>query len=154
MLGQVGKDDLTADKYLTWMREQGVNTELIIKTDVPTGQAYIYHYPNGDNSIILVGGANKAYKQIPNSWIQAVCEADVLLCQREIPEWVNIHCGKHAKMLILDCGGSLEPISDELIDLCHIVSPNATERECLIGKFPKDLQIEYLERLVAVKSHL
>jgi len=51
------------------MREQGVNTDLIQKVDVPTGQAYIYHYPNGDNSIILVGGANKAFKEIPQSWI-------------------------------------------------------------------------------------
>lgn len=91
---------------------------------MPTGQAYIYHYPNGDNSILLVGGANKAYKIIPQSWIQAVAEADIVLCQREIPEWVNIQVGKHAKKLILDCGGSLEPISEELLDLCHVVSPN------------------------------
>jgi len=54
--------------------------------------------------------------------------------QREIPEWVNIELARHAKYLILDCGGSIEPISDELIKLCKIVSPNETETECLIRK--------------------
>lgn len=69
MLGQIGKDDLTAEKYLVWMRDQGVNTEKIQRVDAPTGQAFIYLYPNGDNSIMLVGGANKSYKTIPESWI-------------------------------------------------------------------------------------
>jgi hypothetical protein len=54
--------------------------------------------------------------------------------QREIPEWVNILLAPHAKHLVLDCGGSLNPISDELLKYCQIVSPNETERECLIGK--------------------
>lgn len=60
------------------------------------------------------------------------------MIQREIPEWVNIELGRHAKMLILDCGGSVEPISQELIDICHIISPNETEREGLIGSVPED----------------
>ena len=69
MLGQIGKDDPTAEKYLTWMREQGVRTDQIQRVDAPTGTAYIYLYPNGDNSIMLVGGANKAYKTVPDDWI-------------------------------------------------------------------------------------
>jgi hypothetical protein len=54
--------------------------------------------------------------------------------QREIPEWVNIELARHAKYLVLDCGGSIDSISDELLQYCKIVSPNETERECLIGR--------------------
>jgi len=98
---------------------------------------------------MLVGGANKAYKsKIPESWIAAVKEADVLLCQREIPEWVNIELGKHAKKLILDCGGSLEPMSDDLVKIADVLSPNMTERQVLIGKIPEDKQHECLKMLV------
>ena len=45
----------------------------------PTGQAYIYSYPNGDNSIVLVSGANHAFTKIPDSWIEVVKNADVVL---------------------------------------------------------------------------
>ena len=54
--------------------------------------------------------------------------------QREIPEWVNIHLARYANHLVLDCGGSLDPVSKELLQYCKIVSPNETERECLIGR--------------------
>ena len=55
---------------------------------------------------MLVAGANKAYTEIPDSWVTAIKQADVVLMQREVPEWVNIYLGKHASHLILDCGGS------------------------------------------------
>ena len=46
-------------------------------------------YPDGENSIILSAGANHAFQTIPQSWYDAIKEADILLLQREIPEWVN-----------------------------------------------------------------
>lgn len=97
------------------MESEGVNVSLVQKTDQPTGQAYIYSYPDGDNSIVLVNGANHAFTRIPDSWVEVVKNADVVLMQREIPEWVNILLAPHAKHLVLDCGGSLDPISDELL---------------------------------------
>lgn len=121
---------------------------LVQSVNEPTGQAYIYGYPNGDNSIMLVGGANQGYSKVPDSWVEAVKSADVVLMQREVPEWVNIFLGKHASHLVLDCGGSLLPISGELLNLCQIVSPNETERECLIGKQPKEKQHQMMKEFL------
>lgn len=62
-----------------------------------------------------MNGANHAFSKIPDSWVEAVKSADVVLMQREIPEWVNIYLAKYSKHLVLDCGGSIEPISKELL---------------------------------------
>ena len=55
------------------------------------------------NSIIVVGGANKEYPKnqdgsyvLPNEWLQAIKQSDVLLMQREVPEYVNIAAAQAA----------------------------------------------------------
>ena len=47
---------------------------------------------DGDNSIVLNGGANMAYEdaELPQAWISTISGSDVLLLQREIPDKVNI----------------------------------------------------------------
>ena len=52
-----------------------------------------------------MAGANHAYTKVPNSWIEAIRSADVVLMQREVPEEYNILLSQYAKHLILDCGG-------------------------------------------------
>ena len=44
---------------------------------------------------------------------------------------MNTIVAKLARRVILDCGGSLAPISEELLSHCTIVSPNQTEAVCL-----------------------
>jgi ribokinase len=61
----------------------------VTKAPEPTGQAFIYSYPSGDNSIVIVGGANQSFSKIPDAWVAAVKQADVVLMQREVPEWAN-----------------------------------------------------------------
>lgn len=57
-IGQIGKDSqgkIIADDLIKF----GVNIEhMSIIESQPTGQAFILSYPNKDNSIIIVGGAN------------------------------------------------------------------------------------------------
>ena len=90
-------------------------------------------YPDGDNSIILSSGANHAFTAIPQSWHDAVKEADILLLQREIPEWVNETLSESAKFVVLDVGGdSTHPISEALLKNVDIISPNETELKCVI----------------------
>jgi sugar/nucleoside kinase (ribokinase family) len=62
MLGQVGKDADGA-KYLEHLDELGVCTDHISEVEgVDTGMAYIFSDVNsGDNSIVIVGGANMNY---------------------------------------------------------------------------------------------
>lgn len=62
----------------------------------------------------------------------------VLMLQREIPEYVNIAAARVAReagtTVILDIGGRDEPLSEELLNLVHMISPNETELDRVIGK--------------------
>jgi ribokinase len=55
---------------------------------------------------------------------------------------------------VLDCGGSLAPLSEELIKLCHIISPNETEREGLIGKKDESEHMEHLLQFVQTNKNV
>ena len=43
---------------------------------VDTGQAYIFALPNGDNSIVILGGANSHYDEnltnLDEKWVKAI----------------------------------------------------------------------------------
>ena len=106
--------------------------------------------PSGENSIILTPGANgKFSKQLPKSWYKAVKECDVLLMQREIPEWVNLEFAKHAKFSILDCGGdSRKMISLDLMKNCSVVTPNQTEMLSIFKKEVVDKALQSDDLLV------
>lgn len=60
------------------------------------------------------------------------------MLQREIPEFVNILAARVAKeagtLVMLDIGGRDEPLSDELLNLCDIISPNETELDRVVGQ--------------------
>ena len=57
-IGQVGGDD-NGKAVIKTLNENNVSCENIkIKEHNVTGQAYILSYPDGNNSIIIVGGAN------------------------------------------------------------------------------------------------
>ncbi len=62
-IGQVGNDSqgkILADD----LEKFGVTTKYLkILDNQPTGQAFIFSYPNKDNSIIIVGGANMDWFQ-------------------------------------------------------------------------------------------
>lgn len=60
-VGQVG-DDNAGKKVIDLLKSTNINTDFInvLKNEV-TGQAYILSYPDGNNSIIIVGGANTSW---------------------------------------------------------------------------------------------
>ncbi|KAL7249911.1 hypothetical protein ACSBR1_011987 [Camellia fascicularis] len=99
----------------------------------PTGHAVVMLQSDGQNSIIIVGGANMS------CWPDAMCDEDlelvrnagIVLLQREIPDFVNIQVAKAAKNagvpVILDAGGVDAPIPPELLNFVNILSPNESE---------------------------
>jgi len=58
--------------------------------------------------------------------------------QREVPENINIQACKIAKnhraLTVLDVGGVDKPITNELLSLLDIISPNKTELKRICGK--------------------
>ena len=95
MLGQVGNDQ--DGEMITEVMKDFVNTDGIEKAaDTSTGMAYIMlNSESKENEIIIVGGANMKYPAanvyfMPQSWQAPLKDADVVLLQREVPEWVNV----------------------------------------------------------------
>eukprot|EP00939_MAST-03C_sp_MAST-3C-sp1_P000633 g633.t1 len=117
----------------------------------PTGTAFILRYPGGDNGIVLIGGANQRWpvgpsrpaspQQLSDPVIAkvktALRGASVLMLQREIPKFVNTHVAKIANELsvpvLLDVGGSEEPVDADLIPYVSVVMPNESELEWISG---------------------
>lgn len=84
-VGAIGTDGLF---LLDQLKEAGVNTELVkVLEDVRTGNAIIQNDEEGDNCIVLFGGANQAIskKQVEEVF-EHFANEDYLLIQNEINE--------------------------------------------------------------------
>ncbi|KAK9153231.1 hypothetical protein Sjap_000711 [Stephania japonica] len=66
---------------------------------VPTGHAVVMLQSDGQNSIIIVGGANMEGwgKVLEEGELEVVRNAGIVLLQREIPDYVNIQVAKRVK---------------------------------------------------------
>ena len=81
--GAVGRND--SDMLLRKLNEAGVHTELVQKTEFPTGHTMIQTTPEGENSIILYGGANQTItKDYIDSVLSFFKKGDYLILQNEI----------------------------------------------------------------------
>ena len=141
MIGKTG-NDVYADEYLRWFKELNVDTAGVKKEDTSTGIAVITVDKSGENSIIIVAGANglvdaKYIRQNGN----IIKNAGFLLLQLEVPvEAVTeaaITAAENGTVVILDPAPA-SPVPDELLKHTDIITPNETEAEALTGVKPKD----------------
>ncbi|KAK1326052.1 hypothetical protein QJS10_CPA01g01620 [Acorus calamus] len=155
-VGQIGEDShgrLVADA----LRGGGVRLDrLSAVAGAPTGHAVVMLQPDGENSIIIVGGANMCCwpDEVSEEDLEVVRGAGIVLLQREIPDAVNVQVAQAARSagvpVILDAGGMEGPIPVELLQLVDILSPNETELARLTG-----FQTETFEQIsqAAAKCH-
>ncbi|KAJ0985932.1 hypothetical protein J5N97_004288 [Dioscorea zingiberensis] len=120
--------------------DRGVRLDRLQRIEAtPTGHAVVMLQENGQNSIIIVGGANMWGwpDEVEAEDLEVVKEAGIVLLQREIPDRVNLQVAKAAQRanvpVILDVGGMEGPLPKELINLVDILSPNETELARLTG---------------------
>ena len=140
MVGQVG-DDAGADFMLDAITSAGVRTQDTVSRipDVATGTAVVLLQPGGENSIVIVGGANTA----DGTWAcdgaarSAVENTGMVLLQRELPEAVNTRFARAAREagvpVLLDAGGEEGKLSPELLECLTLLSPNETELARMTG---------------------
>ena len=80
--GAVGAD---GDMLLDLLRSAGADVSTVSRVDVPTGHAIIEVNPQGENSIIILGGANRAVSpETVEAALAKVDAGDILLLQNEI----------------------------------------------------------------------
>lgn len=141
--GNVSFVGYSGDGQDVWFRQvMGTHSvgmgQLVDLPDITVGQAYIFLFPGGENSIVLVGGANTSWpEKLTAGQVRTIKKASaVCLCQ-EVTEESNILCGSIAKAagipVILDAGGADRPIKPELMECLAILAPNETELARLSG---------------------
>jgi ribokinase len=139
LVGAVGGDPF-GQTLLESLREKGVRTEAVRVLDgVASGVACIT-LAEGDNSIIVVPGANgRLSPEDLAEWEERIARADVVLLQLEIPPDTVLAAAETAKRLgtpvILNPAPARE-LSDELLAAVDVITPNRTELESLTGLSP------------------
>ncbi len=137
-VGQVGQD-MYAPLLCDALQSRGIDTSMVHTVpSCSSGIAFIMVQPDGENSIVIVGGANTSEEwQITDAVTSAIQSAGVVLLQREIPESVNVVFAKLACSarvpVILDAGGAESPLSTDILANIAILSPNETELSRLTG---------------------
>ncbi|MCG8538330.1 MAG: ribokinase [Clostridia bacterium] len=138
IIGMVGDDSFGRDLKESLNRDR-VDVRYI-KTDrnTPTGIAMIMVNDEGDNSIVVVPGANFKLtpKDIDDS-LEAIEEGEIVVAQLETPIDTVRYTLKKAKELgkysILNPAPAAR-LDDELIGYIDLLIPNETELEVLSGK--------------------
>ncbi len=141
MTGKLG-NDIYAAQYMEYFRKLGISTEGITREETSTGIAVITVDENGENSIIIIPGANG---RVDAAYIkekkELIAKADFLLLQLEIPMEAVLEAARTAKAagteIIFDPAPAGN-VPSELLKLVGIITPNETEAEALTGIRPDD----------------
>lgn len=137
--GAVGiQDGGMLTDYLT---ESGVHTELILKKKSPSGHAIIQKIPEGENSIILFGGANQIISEEDVDFILSYFEEnDYLLLQNEINQLPYIMEKAHEKgmKIVLNPSPVNSKISDLPLSYADYLILNEIEGAAMTGKDAAD----------------
>lgn len=137
MLGMVGRDEF-GDALMESLRDAGTDTSLIGRSDSHTGQAIIYVSDAGDNSIVVLPGANAdcgaAFVAAHETEIAA---SRFVMLQLEIP--LDAVCAaaelaaKHGRKVVLNPAPAAGPLPGKLLKTVDFLTPNETELSLLTG---------------------
>lgn len=146
MLGCVGQDAAGA-LLLDSVRRAGVETTGIRKLDdAPTGSALIWVTASGQNSIVVIPGANGRLTphdiraQEPLYW-----KTRVALHQLETPlDTVHsaLELGRQRRVITILDPAPAQPLSGDLLQHVDLLTPNETEAALLLGEAPRELTID------------
>lgn len=143
MLGAVGNDSY-GDMELESLRSAGVDVSRVARReDCSSGIALITVNGQGDNSIVVIQGANKTVDRAYIDQNRDVIEScDLVIFQLEIPMDTVCYAALMAKQLgktvILDPAPAPHSLPPQLMQCVDYLKPNETELTTLTGR--KDAQ--------------
>ena len=146
MAGLVG-DDAFGGKYIEHFRNNGVDVSAVgVVENCSTGVADILVNQEGENFIVLAPGANaKCDLAWLDGALELVKDCDIFLLQLEIPlETVTEAIARlraMGKTIILDPAPAV-PLSEEVLAMVDILTPNETELKIITPGLPEDASVE------------
>ncbi len=137
IIGRVGSDAF-AERVMSNLNQHGVDCTTVLRTkDCASGLAIVAVEHSGQNSILLVAGANGAVTAADVRAAASLIEsADILLVQLEVPLESVLAAIQIAKQSGVRCILDPAPVpviwSDELLQV-DLVCPNETEASAITG---------------------
>lgn len=134
MRAAVGADEAGEAALALW-RAEGVDIASVQRiAGMPTGEALILVDAQGENQIVIVGGANDAL--VAEADVAATRDAAIVLAQLETPLDVTIAAFRAARGVgaaTLLNAAPARPLPEELLALTDILIVNETEAALLLG---------------------
>lgn len=128
-VGAIGRD-AAGTMLRDVMHADQIDTALVEVVDAPTGRAMIGVASNGENSIIVIPGANGTVD------VESLPVTRVLLTQLEVPLATverSLRLGREAGAITVLNPAPARPIDDAVLQWCDVVVPNEHEVELLGG---------------------
>ena len=140
IVGAVG-EDVFGEALLDNLSAAGVGTAAVKRVDGPSGVAPILVAENGENSIVVVPGANgKVDSEYIDSQAELICSAGMVLCQLELPiatvSRVLDLCENAGVPVMLDPAPAA-PLPGEIWRQVAWFTPNETEAAFYLGNESK-----------------
>jgi ribokinase len=138
LLGAVGRDE-QAEVQVRNLAAAGVDVSRLIRREKQrTGSAFVAVNPEGDNSIVVMAGANATLQPADiDRNLDLLRECSVVLLQLEIPLETVLYAAQKAKELgktvILDPAPAPASFPAELYCCVDVIKPNETELSILSG---------------------
>lgn len=149
MIGAVG-DDTYGEILTSNLASVGVGTSGITSLNgISTGQTFITVSDDGENAIIVIGGANgKVTEELVLKNRDMILSADIVMMQFEIPVDTVMAVRELVRggdqLLIVDPAPAVPDLPDHFWDGIDFIKPNETELSILTGMpagSPKEAEI-------------
>ena len=153
MIGAVGSDAF-GEELKKALEKDGVNTSSVKVLDSEaTGIASIL-LAEGDNSIVVVPGANaQCLPEDLDRYEEKIAEADLVLLQLEIPlvtvEYAIKLARKHGKIVMLNPAPA-QSLAQDLLSKVDYLTPNRSELALISGMAEESSIAQGIERLLEV----
>ena len=131
--GAVGAD---GDMLLDLLRDAGADVSAVARVDVPTGHAVIQVSPQGENAILILGGANRAVSpETVGIALEKVGPGDILLLQNEINGLDHIirRAARKGLRILFNPAPMEEAVKDLPLELLDTLIVNEGEGKALAG---------------------
>jgi ribokinase len=156
MIGKVGLDR-NGEYLVSQLARDGINTDYVFKdSKESTGTAIINVDMQGNNSIVVVAGANMSInKDEIKQCYQIIKDCDVIIAQFETPSEITVEAFKYAKsqgVITILNPAPAKKIDESLLRYTDIIIPNETEAYELTGTLAHDLDTAKKAAEIFMKS--